>query len=188
MPHSPESGPRPEQDCQVRAIDEAVLVDVGDTDGLRAGAPRTEQDRQVRAIDDPVGFFGFNNFQPWVDGPALIAFVAEEMGADSDTLTPAIERCGGVRADDPAAYWNQPGSALLPARPSRRSSGPDLDMGEVILRRVGRQGRLRTPSLGGRGASRCCWRANMRGEDVGFAADVHRGTVEMVRRGAESSP
>ncbi len=53
---------------------------------------------------DPVGFFGFNNFQPWDDVPALSAFAAASMGADAAGVEAGLARCEGAAAADEAAW------------------------------------------------------------------------------------
>jgi len=61
--------------------------------------------------DDGIKVIGMNIFQPWHDGPALIAFAKSHMSADADALEADIEVCEGVTSSSEADYWASAGGS-----------------------------------------------------------------------------
>ena len=60
---------------------------------------------------DDLTVIGFNIFQPWYDGPTLVAFAKAHMPDQADALEAAIPKCEGVTAASEAEYYDHAGPA-----------------------------------------------------------------------------
>ncbi len=85
-------------------------------DVVRRGIRNTWQSQEVVELfawlcefnqahpDDPVGFFGFNNFQPWDDVPALLSAADSLLGERAASVQAGLATCEGAGTTDEASW------------------------------------------------------------------------------------